>query len=76
MPSKRQTRRAISVKGITYARLKAYCDEQARAISNLVEELINEKLDEAGVQVPTELPESYPKRRKEAEPSHSGHWTF
>ena len=55
--AKRQTRRSISVKGITYARVLAYCkstDRQPgemhtrdgmRAVSAFIEALIAEKLD-------------------------------
>ncbi len=53
--AKHQTRRSISVKGITYQRLKDYCDNGGLSISGFLEDLIAEKLDAAGVPVPTEV---------------------
>jgi hypothetical protein len=40
-----------------------------------MEEVIAEKMDEAGVQVPEKPLPSYP-RDKKSGPSHSGHFTF
>ena len=51
--AKRQTRRSISVKGITYQRLKDYCEACGLSVSGYLEEIIAEKLDAAGVPVPT-----------------------
>lgn len=42
---KRQTRRAISVKGITYRRLKLYCEAHECSVSGLLEHLIAHHLD-------------------------------
>lgn len=50
--AKRQTRRSISVKGITYQRLKNYCQAHGISVSGYLEEIIAEKLDAAGVPVP------------------------
>lgn len=41
-----QTRRSISIKGITYQRLKDYCDEHDLSCSGFIEELIAERLEE------------------------------
>ena len=61
MSKKRQTRRSISIKGLTYQRLKAYCAVTSYSVSGWLEEVIAEKLDAAGVDVPTVLEVSYPK---------------
>jgi len=53
--AKKQTRRSISVKGITYKRLKNYCEAQGVSISGYLEEILADKLDEAKVPVPTVL---------------------
>jgi len=42
--SKRQTRKSISIRGVTYTRLKAFCDDEKVAVSQLIEELIAAKL--------------------------------
>ena len=75
--AKRQTRRSISVKGITYQRLKDYCDAQGKSVSGYLEELIAEKLDAAGVPVPTVLkPRPERKAIGDAEEIVSQHFTF
>jgi hypothetical protein len=53
--AKRQTRRSISVKGITYMRLKDYCDAHGKSVSGFLEEIIAEKLDGLGGLVPRAL---------------------
>jgi len=50
--AKKQTRRSISVKGITYKRLKAYCDAHKKSVSGYLEEIIADKLDAVGPPVP------------------------
>jgi hypothetical protein len=75
--AKRQTRRSISVKGITYQRLKDYCDAQNKSVSGYLEEIIAEKLDAAGVPVPTVLkPRPTRKNAVETEEIVSQHFTF
>lgn len=75
--AKRQTRRSISVKGITYQRLKDYCDATGCSVSGYLEEIIAEKLDAAGIPVPTVL-KARPERKPEtqAEEIVSQHFTF
>lgn len=46
--AKRQTRRAISVKGLTYQRVKKYCEENDESISGFVEKVVKERLDQLG----------------------------
>lgn len=50
--AKRQTRRSISVKGITYQRLKNFCEAQGLSVSGYLEDIIAGRLDEANVPVP------------------------
>lgn len=75
--AKRQTRRSISVKGITYQRLKDFCDINQLSVSGYLEEIIAERLDAAGVPVPTVL-KARPERKAEAQPEEivSQHFTF
>lgn len=53
--AKRQTRRSISVKGITYQRLKNFCEDQNLSVSGYLEEIIASRLDEAKVPVPEKV---------------------
>ena len=75
--AKRQTRRSISVKGITYQRLKDYCDATGCSVSGYLEEIIAEKLDAAGVPVPTVL-KARPERKPDTQTEEivSQHFTF
>jgi hypothetical protein len=75
--AKRQTRRSISVKGITYQRLKDFCDTNNLSVSGYLEEIIAERLDAAGVPVPTVL-KARPERKSEEQPEEivSQHFTF
>ena len=75
--AKRQTRRSISVKGITYQRLKDFCDATGKSVSGYLEEIIAEKLDAAGAPVPTVL-KPRPQRKPENQPEEivSAHFTF
>lgn len=52
---RRQTRRSISVKGITYQRLKNFCESQGMSISGYLEDIIASRLDEARVPVPEKV---------------------
>jgi hypothetical protein len=45
--TKTQTRRSVSLKGVTYERLRAHCAGVGRSISDLVEELIADHLKAA-----------------------------
>jgi hypothetical protein len=47
--AKQQTRRAISIRGLTYQRIKDHCDAIGKPISGWIEEIVSEKLDELGV---------------------------
>lgn len=74
--AKRQTRRSISVKGITYQRLKDYCEAAGLSVSGYLEEIIAEKLDAAGVPVPTAVKPRPTAKTSDAEEIISQHFTF
>ncbi len=75
--AKRQTRRSISVKGITYQRLKNFCEDQNLSVSGYLEDIIAAKLDAANVPVPERVdPRPKPKANGEAEEIVSQHFTF
>lgn len=84
--AKRQTRRSISVKGITYQRLKNFCEDQNLSVSGYLEEIIAARLDEANVPVPekvdprpsqpTPAPVSGVKPAREPDEIISQHFTF
>jgi len=46
--AKKQTRRSLSVKGLSYQRLKAWCDANGRSASGVAEELFEQFLDAQG----------------------------
>lgn len=73
--AKKQTRKSISVKGITYQRVKDYCDKEGRSVSGFLEDIIAAKLDALGVPVPTVL---RPKALPTPSPARPGntHFTF
>ena len=76
--AKRQTRRSISVKGITYQRLKNYCESQGMSISGFLEDIIAARLDAERVPVPKRV-EPTPSPAPEAMSSEdiaSQHFTF
>lgn len=74
---KKQTRRSLSVKGLTYQRLADYCKAEGVSVSGFIEELVGAKLDELGVERPTVLRlQPYPERRKRVEEIISQQFTF
>ncbi len=77
--AKRQTRRSISVKGITYQRLKNFCESQGMSVSGYLEDIIASRLDEANVPVPEKVeprPEPAPKPQRDQDEIISQHFTF
>ena len=46
--AKRQTRRSISIRGLTHQRATSYCAQEKRSLSGLLEELLHAHLDKAG----------------------------
>lgn len=59
--AKKQNRRSISVRGLTYQRMKNHCDVTGVAISNYLERLIEHDLNAQGVAVPTKVEPKKPK---------------
>lgn len=78
--AKRQTRRSISVKGITYQRLKNFCEDNNVSVSGYLEQIIADKLDAQNVPVPEKVeprPAAAPKAAEPDQPSIvSQHFTF
>ncbi len=74
--AKRQTRRSISVRGITYQRLKNYCDARGLSISGFLEQLIAERMDAEGEPVPDKLEHVPRPRQPVREEIISQHFTF
>lgn len=68
--AKRQTRRSISVKGITYQRLKNFCEAQNLSVSGYLEDIIANRLDEANVPVPERVD---PRPEPSAKPAGGPH---
>lgn len=66
-PRKQQNRKSISVKGLTYQRVKKHCEELGVSISSFVEGLISNSLDEIGVPEEVIL-DPKPKRPQDDEP--------
>ena len=74
--AKRQTRRSISVKGITYQRLKDYCETEDVSVSGFLERIIAEQLDAVGAPIPVRVePRARPKAI-ESDEIVSQHFTF
>jgi hypothetical protein len=78
MTRKKQTRRAISVKGLTYQRMQKYCREKGMSVAGFVEELVAEKLAELGVPEEILLEPRVKKPEKPVDPETipSAHFTF
>lgn len=64
--SKKQTRRAISVAGLTYARLYRYCRNKGQSVSGYIERLVDTDLTAKGVPPETE-PVELPTRPRKTE---------
>lgn len=74
--AKRQTRRALSVKGLTYQRLRKWCKANDKTAGGTVEILVNKFLDAQGAPEETVLNVTYPKPRENDDDGHGGHFTF
>ena len=81
---KTTTRRSVSIRGITYQRLKNYCASKGISISGFLEEIIADKMEKAGQAVPTAV-EPKPGRvakvqvereEKRVETQASNHFSF
>lgn len=71
-----QTRRTISLKGLTYQRLQKYCKARGYSMSGYLEMVVSEKLDAAGVPEETELRTSGRPVPERPEDIISQHFTF
>lgn len=58
--AKRQTRRSISLKGITYQRLKELCDSQGLSLSGYIEGIVVEHLDAENIPLVEEKTQKSP----------------
>ena len=76
VPKKKQTRCAISVKGLTYARLKAWHAAPGKPISGLIENLIQVHLTACGIPEQTELWANGKPKPDDVETIASQHFTF
>lgn len=75
MGKKITTRRSISVKGLTYQRIKKFCDSKGVPVSGWVEAIIAAQLDKEGV--PEELVLAPRVQRKvSSDEITSQHFTF
>lgn len=74
--AKRQTRRSISVKGLTYQRLKNYCEENNLSVSGYLEGIIAMRLDEANVPMPERVDPRPSPKSAQSEEIISQHFTF
>lgn len=77
--AKRQTRRSISVKGLTYQRLKNFCEAQNLSVSGFLEQIIADNLDAQNVPIPERVeprPQAKPGGPVEREDIISQHFTF
>ena len=71
--ARKQTRKSISVKGITGQRLKNYAESLGKSVSGVLEEIIAAKLDAENVPIPTKID---PPARKTPPEIISQHFTF
>ncbi len=60
-------RQSISIKGLSYQRLKDYCDAQGKTVSGYIEEITAEKLNAAGVPMPNVPVALAEKKKRKAE---------
>lgn len=67
--AKIQKRRCVSIKPLTYQRVKNYCRVRNRSISGLLEELIERALSSAGEPVPERI-DLAPKERAQVVAQH------
>jgi hypothetical protein len=74
--AKRQTRRSISVKGLTYQRLKNFCETQNLSVSGYLEDIIAQRLDAANVPVPERVEPRAKTKSSENDEIISQHFTF
>ena len=75
--TRKQTRRSVSMTGLTYQRLTNYCERTEQSRSGLVEKLLNDYLDEKQEPVVEVLKPSPIKERKKRDDDHlPAYFTF
>lgn len=74
--AKKRTRRSISIRGLTYQRLKGYCATQGKSMSGYLEGVLAEKLDAANVPVPTKIDPPRKQKKRAPEPISTQFFTF
>ena len=76
--AKRQTRRSISIKGLTYQTLKDYCDANGRSVSGFLEDLIAETMQKERFPWAVVLRPHHPKKRavEDIEEARAAAFTF
>lgn len=78
--AKIQTRRSVSLRGLTYQRLKNHCESTGESVSGYLEILIGADLTARGVPVPDKIeptpPKQPPPTDDEVDEISSQHFTF
>lgn len=75
--AKKQTRRSISLKGTTYARIKRHCEETGESISGYLEKVAAQDLTAKGVpEWSGPLPRPSSRRNEPVEEIAAAHFTF
>ncbi len=60
----KQTRRSISVRGVTYDTLRQFCDDSQRSMSDVIEELLGALFEKSGLQPQAVEKKAQPKAAK------------
>lgn len=68
IPGKRQTRRSVSLRGLTHQRLEDYCRTNGLAVAGFAEDVIAAELNRLGVPEQTTLRKVYRSRQNDGEP--------
>ncbi len=70
-----RNRRSLSVRGLTYQRIKDHCVATKQSVSGYIEQLVAADLDHRGVPVPTSI-ESKPGRSAPKAEYTGAHFTW
>jgi hypothetical protein len=74
--AKTPKRRSISLKGLTYQRLKNFCDREGKSISGYCEEILAERLDDVREPIPETVEKPKPRSKKDIDQIVGQHFTF
>lgn len=72
MPRSPTSRKSISLRGITFARIEIYCAARGITISGFVEQLANEQLDAHGQPMVDPKDVAFPRRKRNESPPPIG----